>query len=61
MKNNIISTRVFLKCAEFGGVYFVLVLKVIATETFGFSDLEGGVMFFPDKKSFRGDHIEDVC
>ena len=44
-----------------GGVYFVLVLNVIATETFGFSDLEGGVMFFPDKKSFRGDHIEDVC
>ena len=43
------------------GVYFVLVLNVIATETFGFSDLEGGVMFFPDKKSFRGDHIEDVC
>ena len=23
---------------------------MIATETFGFSDLEGGVMFFPDKK-----------
>ena len=46
---------------EHGGVYFVLVLNVIATETFSFSDLEGGVMLFPDKKSFRGDHIEDVC
>ena len=32
------------------GVYFVLVLNVIATETFSFSDLEGGVMLFPDKK-----------
>ena len=45
----------------YGGVYFVLVLNVIATETFCFSDLEGGVMLFPDKKSFCGDHIEDVC
>ena len=35
---------------RYGGVYFVLVLNVIATETFGFSDLEGGVMLFPDKK-----------
>ena len=33
------------------GVYFVLVLNVIATETFSFNDLEGGVMFFPDRKS----------
>ena len=33
-----------------GGVYFVLVLKVIATETFSFNDLEGGVMLFHDKK-----------
>ena len=32
------------------GVYFALVLNVIATETFSFNDLEGGVMFFPDKK-----------
>ena len=55
------TVHMYQNASTYGGVYFVLVLNVIATETFGFSDLEGGVMLFPDKKSFRGDHIEDVC
>ena len=39
-----------LNSARYGGVYFVLVLNVIATETFSFNEFEGGVMLFPDKK-----------